>query len=214
MAIDNSDILIKPGDLAQIAQILPSKITYYTSLGLLRVGEYTDGRQKLFRKTETIVQLKRIEKLTNKGYSLDEIRGKIGKNKNEKKILIIDDEPTVGELIKDLLAGLFTCDLQIVLDGFTAGLKLQEYYPDLIILDLNLPGVNGFEICTKIRHDELQTGIKILAITGYDSEENYKRIIECGADAYLPKPFQAEEILSKIYQLLHIKQHSKKRKQA
>ncbi|MFH1379633.1 MAG: response regulator [bacterium] len=210
--MDNPDMLMKPGDLAHIAQVLPSKITYYTSLGLLGVGEYTEGGQKLYRKGESIVQLKRIEKLTNKGYSLDEIHGKIARNKNEKRILIIDDEPTVGELIKDLLADMLKCDLHIVLDGFAAGLKLQEYFPDLIILDLNLPGVNGFDICRKIRQDELQLGVRILAITGYDSEENYRRIIECGADDYLPKPFHAEEVLAKIFTLLRIKKYLKKRK--
>lgn len=206
--MNHDDIILKPGDLAREVHILPSKISYYTSLGLLRVAEYTEGGQKLYPRRESIIQLKRIEKFINRGLRLEEIHSLIGISTKGRKILVIDDEPTVGEVLKDLFSGKSHVEVQVVMDGFAAGLKLQEYFPDLIILDLMLPGVDGFAVCKKIRGNELHYGVKILAITGYDSEENYRRIIECGADDYLPKPFQADEIIVKIYKLLGIKKSS------
>lgn len=209
--VNEDTMLMKPGDLAHEAQVLPSRISYYSSLGLLPVGGYTEGGQKLYRKKEIIVQLKRIERLIHRGFRLDQIHERIGKDKKRKKILVIDDEPSVGELVQEILVDHLKTHIEIVLDGFAAGLKLQEYFPDLIVLDLNLPGVNGFEVCHRIREDELQYEVKILAVTGYDSEENYKRIIEQGADDYLPKPFQAEELFKKIAKLLHMRRYHKKK---
>lgn len=202
MRNNNPDILMKPGDLAKEAGILTSRISYYTSLKLLTVGEYTDGGQKLYWKNETSLQLKKIDTLVRRGLHLDQIREKIGKDKKEKNILVIDDEPSVGELIVDLMQDHARVHVHVVHDGFAAGLKLKEYFPDLIILDLNLPGVDGFEVCKKIKEDELQSDTRILAVTGYDSEENYKRIKEQGADDYLAKPFETGELRKKIMKML------------
>ena len=73
---------------------------------------------------------------------------------------------------------------------------------DLVILDLHLPGVDGFEICSRIKKSSHSLRTKILAITGYDTPENAQRIFASGADAYLAKPFDIESLNKKINDLL------------
>ncbi|MBD3271133.1 MAG: response regulator [Elusimicrobia bacterium] len=201
---------LKSGEIAQKAGILTSKLAYYTSLGLVQVARHTEGGQKLYAEEDTLVQLKRIEKLNTRGFSLEEIKNRIGTDQQIKRVLVVDDEPTVGEIITDMFADDTHIEVKTVQDGFAAGLILQEYFPDLIILDLRLPGIDGFEICKKIREDYLHYGVFILAVTGYDSEENYKRIIECGASDYLAKPFETHDMFDRIVKLLRLRKYMKK----
>ena len=82
----------------------------------------------------------------------------------KKKILVIDDEPEVGELVSELVKSSFPfIDVKIVYNGFSAGRILSDYFPDMIILDIMLPGVNGFDVCQQIRTSGFLKGTKILA---------------------------------------------------
>ena len=115
------------------------------------------------------------------------------------RILVVDDEQSIISLISRILKKSHPdCVLSFAMDGFEAGKQAISFKPDLIILDLKLPGVDGFEICRKLKSDPKTEHIKILAITGYPSEETKKRILSCGADAYLPKPFDNEEFIGII----------------
>jgi DNA-binding response OmpR family regulator len=73
--------------------------------------------------------------------------------------------------------------------------QVDAFRPELIILDLNLPGVDGFQICEKIRSDPAKKDIKILAITAYDKIDTKEQIFESGADEYLVKPFSLHKLL-------------------
>lgn len=88
------------------------------------------------------------------------------------------------------------------MDGFEAGKKAVSFLPDLIILDLKLPGIDGFQVCKNIRNEEKLKNTKILAITGYDTPENKKKILECGADDFLAKPFEMETFINTVKKLM------------
>ena len=119
------------------------------------------------------------------------------------RILIVDDEKEIIELISKLIIKSQPhCMLSSAKDGFQAGRQIISFKPDLIILDLNLPGVDGFEVCKGIKSDPLTKHIKILAITGYHSEKTKKRILSYGADAYLSKPFDNEELIKNLGEML------------
>jgi len=106
-----------------------------------------------------------------------------------RKILIVDDDPDVSDFLVELIKMRHVqWAIETAKDGFTAGRKLGEYDPDLVILDLMLPGIDGFGVCRMIREDSALTDVKVLAITGYDSEEMRNKILNCGADDYLAKP--------------------------
>jgi len=123
--------------------------------------------------------------------------------KEKKKILIVDDDQAVIDLITRFLKQ-FPEEYQFtsVTDGFRAGQALLEFNPELVILDLMLPGIDGFQVCRSIRGSEKTKQTRILAITGYDSPENREKIFTAGADGYLAKPFEIEELGKRISKLL------------
>ena len=118
-----------------------------------------------------------------------------------RKILIVDDDPQIHKvLIKVLSAQKY--ETAVASDGFEAGVKVTEFKPGLIILDLFMPGMDGFEVCKRIKENPLSSQIKILVITGYDNKENKDRILESGADGYMVKPFTPEGLARKVREVL------------
>ncbi len=118
-----------------------------------------------------------------------------------KKILIVDDDLNIQKLLTKMLS-LYQYQAEAASDGFEAGLKVMEFKPDLIILDLFMPRMSGFEMCKRIKKNSATSHIKILIITGYDTQENKNRIMEAGADDYLAKPLKKEIFLKKVEKLL------------
>ncbi len=119
---------------------------------------------------------------------------------DRKKVLVVDDDNAVIKVILRILAKDKNYEVHSASDGFQAGNLFGEIKPALVILDIKLPGIDGFEVCRMIR--KKNKNVKIIAITGYDSEETRKKIIASGADVYLPKPFKAEELLTKVRALI------------
>ncbi len=119
----------------------------------------------------------------------------------EKKILIVDDDPGVQKvLVRMLSTNGFRAE--VASDGFEAGVKIVQFKPDLMVLDLYMPGMDGFEVCKQIKENSKTSHIKILAVTGYDTKENKDRIFEVGADGYLVKPVERKTLLQNIDDLL------------
>ena len=198
--------LLKISEVAKSAGVLPSTIRYYTDIGILKAESETPGGHRLYDGDAALSTVKRVQFMSQQGRTMDEIKKELAVSVGTKKILVIDDEPEVGRLIEEVSGGYSgRLEVKVVYDGFSAGRILSEYLPDLIILDLMLPGVNGFEVCKQIRSSQYLNGVKILAVTGYDSPDNKKRILECGATDYLPKPMDVETIRRKISELTGIK---------
>ena len=124
-----------------------------------------------------------------------------------KKILIMDDDLEIQELLAKMLSG-HKYETEVASDGFEAGVKTMEFRPGLIILDLFMPGINGFELCRQIKEKSNTSHIKILALTGYDTKKNRDRIMQAGADGYLAKPVKMSTLLSQVKSLLD---HTSKR---
>jgi len=192
--------LLKISEIARELGVLPSTIRYYSELELIKPQKHTRGGQRLYDLKTTKKLVRRIQHLVNnKGVPIREVK----KYLQKKRVLVIDDEPEVGNLVSDIVAeinrqGKNEVEVQVVYDGFSAGKALGEFLPDMVILDLMLPGVNGFEVCQQIRKIEYLDGVKILAITGYDSEENRQKIFAAGADDYLAKPMEVSVLKEKI----------------
>lgn len=125
------------------------------------------------------------------------------KDKGFRKILIVDDEKEVINLVTKLLKKIdANYKIYSAMNGFEAGKQASSLKPDLLILDLKLPGIDGFEVCKNVKKDPETKAIKILAITGYPSEEVKKKIINCGADDYLGKPFDIDDFAERVKKLL------------
>lgn len=199
--IRKSDGLLKISEVAEKAGVLASTIRHYTDIGLIQFAATTDGGHRLYHETETLGQLARIKRLASRGLSLPDIKKELTGH-GTKRILIVDDEIEVCDLVKDVLEGRHSFDIKAVHDGFSAGRVLGDFVPDLVVLDLMLPGVNGFEVCKQIRSDSSLLATKILAVTGYDTPENARKIMEAGADEYLTKPLEAAPLLKAAGKLL------------
>ncbi len=196
--------LIKISEVAEMAHVLASTIRHYTDIGLLRVAGYTDGGHRLYAKGEVLARIEKIQILSKRGFSLPQIKSEIEGGKG-KRILLVDDDDEVGEFVIELMKLRYpNWEIRVVTDGFAAGKILSEYYPDLVILDLMLPGVDGFQVCKQIRKDPGHKGIRIIGITGYDSLEMKTKIMDAGADDYLAKPMDVNELIEKITKLLRI----------
>ena len=121
------------------------------------------------------------------------------------KVLIVDDEENIRKVVRrSLLKALPGAQIHQTQDGFEAGKLAMDVLPDLIILDLMIPHVDGFKVCASIKNDPRLKDIRVLAITGQDTQENRQRILKEGADDYLPKPFGGKELMEKVGRLLDL----------
>jgi len=118
-----------------------------------------------------------------------------------KKILIVDDDPKIRKLLHRILSG-NGYEMDYASDGFEAGQKSIKFKPHLIILDLFMPKIDGFEACLRLKKDSDTANTKIIAISGHDTEENRQRILKYGADLFLPKPLDIENIKKEIEMVL------------
>ena len=115
------------------------------------------------------------------------------------KILIVDDEKESRDLIAEMLqAHTSNLTIQSADDGFDAGIKIAQFMPDVIILDLMMPKVDGFKVCKRIKSDNRTKHIKVIVLTGYGTDENTRKAIEYGADRILFKPLQFDILVKEI----------------
>src|SRR5436190_1000972 len=110
------------------------------------------------------------------------------------RILIIEDDPTILRVVKDNFVARGH-QVQTARDGEEGLTAALNHHPDLIVLDIMLPKVNGYEICRAIRAEKLE--MPILLLTAKGQEEDIVRGLELGADDYVTKPFSIRELLAR-----------------
>ena len=120
---------------------------------------------------------------------------------DQKKILIIDDEPDILELLVLRLEA-NGYEVTSATDGQKGLDKARNENPDLIILDLMLPSIDGYKVCRMLKFDERFKKIPIVLFTARTQEADMKLGQEVGADAYITKPFEPNILLSKVAELL------------
>lgn len=116
-------------------------------------------------------------------------------------ILVVEDEEDIQELIKyNLIKNSF--DSTIFSTGEEALSYISESIPDLALLDLMLPGIDGLEVCKRLRNNEETSNIPIIMLTARGEEEDVIKGFECGADDYVTKPFSPKILISRIKAVL------------
>ena len=124
---------------------------------------------------------------------------------SNKRILIVDDDLQVQKFLTATLSSK-KFETETASSGFEAGAKVVKFNPGLIILDLIMPEMSGFEVCRQIKKNPETSHMKILVLTGNDSKENRERIMEAGADEYMAKPVKRDVLLGHIEDLLSFKE--------
>ena len=118
-----------------------------------------------------------------------------------KEILIVDDEPDVVVPIQFLMEQQGYL-VMVAERGEDALDLIYQYKPDLVILDILLPGIDGYEVCEIIRLDPSFRDVKIIFLTARDREVDIAKGLSLGADAYITKPFLNTELVAKVRELL------------
>lgn len=120
-----------------------------------------------------------------------------------RRVLVVDDEDSIREALVELLSQYpERLDVHTASDGFEAGSLLESLKPDLVILDIVMPGLDGFKVCQRIRRSSHTKHAKILVLTGFPSEQNIQRITSMGADNCLAKPIDRKVLFDTIGRLL------------
>ncbi len=114
----------------------------------------------------------------------------------KQKILVVDDDQTIVKVIKNILEG-EGFDVAIAYDGIDALVQVKEYKPDLIVLDIMMPELNGYDVCHKIKFDSPYKNVPIIIITSRDQEID-PRIGQMMGIGYLQKPLNREVFLALI----------------
>jgi excisionase family DNA binding protein len=125
------------------------------------------------------------------------------KSQVRKKILVVDDDKIIVETIVQALEE-DECgyDLISAADGFEAGLQVNHFKPDLIILDIMMPDINGYEVCKKIKSNPAEKDIKIIVLSAYLDAEAFEQMKSSGADACFSKPLPLAQLKREVANLL------------
>ena len=126
----------------------------------------------------------------------------------KRKALIVDDDQDLVELLQDAFARDGRFDIKTANNGFDAGMLVKEFRPDVVVLDIMLPDINGKEVCHRVRGDSTLEDVRILCISGMVEEDKIADLKLSGADDFLHKPFEIEQLIDRICSLLEIEQMS------
>lgn len=120
-----------------------------------------------------------------------------------KRILIVDDDPIIVEtIVQAFEEDEYNYEVISAADGFEAGLQVNHFKPHLIILDIMMPDIKGYEVCRKIKSDKETKDMKIIVLSAYLDEEKFKKMKEFGADLCFSKPLPLPQLRKEVARLL------------
>ena len=125
---------------------------------------------------------------------------------DRKKILVVDDDPIIVEsIVQSLEEDEHDYEVISAADGFEAGLQVNHFKPNILILDIMMPDIKGYEVCQKIKSNPETKHTKIIVLSAYLDEEKFTKMKEHGADACFSKPFPLPQLKEEVARLLGLK---------
>ncbi len=120
-------------------------------------------------------------------------------------IMVVDDTEANVDILVETLGD--TYDVSVALDGITALEDISENNPDLILLDIMMPGMDGYEVCKRLKEDEKTKNIPVIFLTALTEEHNEEKGLKLGAVDYITKPFNPELVKTRVHNHLDLKHH-------
>ncbi len=179
--------LLSTSSVAKLVGVAPASVSNWIDQDHLKAGRTPGGHRRI--EAKDLIEFLRKQNLPiPKQLSVWTAR-----------ILVVDDEPNTVKWIADELQA-DRPDFQVLeaYDGFAAGEIIGFERPDVVILDLKMPGLDGFEVCRRVKSRDDGHAIAIIAMTAYHSPAAEQRILEAGARVCLPKPIAWEVLLKEI----------------
>jgi excisionase family DNA binding protein len=118
------------------------------------------------------------------------------------RVLVVDDDPEIIELFVDVLSGDSRFEVAAAQTGYDAGVMTQQFNPDIVVLDYMLPDINGNIVCRTIRENPELADIKILILSGMVNPSEVDQLMAAGADDFIKKPFNIEQVIERILKLV------------
>lgn len=122
----------------------------------------------------------------------------------DRKVLVVDDDVELVELLVDVFERDGRFEVKTANNGFDAGMLVREFRPDLVVLDVMLPDINGKEVCVRVRSDDTLEAVKIICISGMVEQDKISELTAAGADDFMHKPFTVDRLLDRACDLLEM----------
>jgi len=176
--------------------VSPKTISNWIDEGQIKAFKTVGGHRRV-RKEDLDVFLRRMGIPTATEVTEEE----------RKKILVIDDDKLIVEtIVRSLEEEPHDYEILSAADGFEAGLQVSHFKPDLLILDIMMPDIDGYEVCKKVKQDPATCHMKIVVLSAYLDEENYEKMKKYGADGCFSKPLPLDKLKAEISGLLGLGQ--------
>lgn len=117
---------------------------------------------------------------------------------DRRELLIVDDDTELVEVLRHALEKDGRFDVHVASTGFDAGMMVKEHRPDLIVLDVMLPDINGREVCLRVRSDPQLEDVKIVCMSGMVEPDKIEELKTSGANDFIHKPFEVEELIGRV----------------
>lgn len=190
--IDKMKNLFTTGEAAQICKVSQQTI----------IRCFDSGRLTGFRipgsKFRRIPRESLIKFMKENNIPLDNLES------GKKKVLIVDDDTEIVELMVDVLVRDGRFDVRTATSGYDAGILTQQFFPDVIILDYMLPDVNGNVVCQTIRRNAEFEHTKIIIVSGVINQSEIDDLLKSGAQGFIKKPFNIAQLVDEIAKVLEM----------
>lgn len=187
MASNDNKPYLTPSEAAKLLMVSPITVRAWAQKGLLPSEATPGGHRRFLREN--------VEQFSKQCKSIPP--------RNDLRVLIVDDDKQVAGFLVEWLSGLDDPFIvSTATDGFETGRKVHTFEPDIILLDLMMPDLDGFAVCRQIKADPDTSDIRVIAMTGHPNPENEQRILEAGAEICISKPLDTKFLLGLLKAVL------------
>lgn len=178
-------------EVSKFCSVYPTTVINWVKDGTLPAYTTPGGHRRI--KKEDLIKL-----MKKNNMPLPDELIKTDKN----RVLVIDDDIKILKMIKTVLSSEEDFEIETANSGFQAGLLISNWLPDIILLDMLMPQMDGFEVAKRLKSDERTKDITIIAVTVITDPKEIKKMHACGIADYISKPFKAQELIKKVRQHL------------
>ena len=180
--VDKQRMYLTPNQVAEMLMVSPITVRQWSQKGELESMQTPGGhRRYLYSHIQNFARDRNIVLQVN--------------NLGRPKILIVDDDEHLAEFLVEILSTRYDdIEIQTAVDGFDAGFKVKSFQPSIVLLDLMMPGIDGFDVCKKIKNDPLTRSVRIIIVSGFLSDENISKALSVGAETCIAKPVKPEKL--------------------
>ena len=193
MTTSATEALLTTGDIARHCQVTQRTVHNWIRGGHLPTSRTPGGHQRV--RADDFRAFLQHHRLPSYGGGEAAARG------TPSRVLVVDDDPEIRRLITQFLLRLGGYDTGTADNGFTAGLEVARFRPDVVIMDVAMPHMDGLEACRRIKSDPQTRATRVLVLSAHSETSYRERATDCGVDGWLRKPVRLKELAERIADL-------------